>query len=44
LSFDVDRFLAQPLTARIATNGPTVRPTWRLRPVRLAAKDLSYSV
>jgi nitroimidazol reductase NimA-like FMN-containing flavoprotein (pyridoxamine 5'-phosphate oxidase superfamily) len=30
LSFDVDQFLAQPLTARIATNGPTVRPTWFL--------------
>jgi hypothetical protein len=30
LAFDVDAFLAQPLTARIATNGPTVRPTWYL--------------
>ncbi|MEY9938395.1 pyridoxamine 5'-phosphate oxidase family protein [Streptacidiphilus sp. MAP5-3] len=29
-SFDVDEFLAQPLTARIATNGPTVRPVWYL--------------
>lgn len=28
--FDVDAFLAQPLTARVATNGPTVRPTWFL--------------
>ncbi|QUQ70809.1 pyridoxamine 5'-phosphate oxidase family protein [Kutzneria sp. CA-103260] len=27
---DVDEFLAQPLTARIATNGPTVRPVWYL--------------
>lgn len=24
----VDEFLQQPLTARVATNGPTVRPTW----------------
>ena len=28
--FDVDAFLAQPLVARIATNGPTVRPVWFL--------------
>jgi hypothetical protein len=28
--FDIDSFLAQPLTARVATNGPTVRPTWYL--------------
>ncbi|WP_326764128.1 pyridoxamine 5'-phosphate oxidase family protein [Streptomyces sp. NBC_01591] len=28
--FDVDAFLSQPLTARVATNGPTVRPTWFL--------------
>jgi len=28
--FDTDSFLAQPLTARVATNGPTVRPTWYL--------------
>ncbi|HEU5332595.1 MAG TPA: pyridoxamine 5'-phosphate oxidase family protein [Actinocrinis sp.] len=28
--FDVDAFLAQPLTARIATAGPTVRPVWYL--------------
>lgn len=28
--FDVNEFLAQPLTARVATNGPTVRPTWYL--------------
>ncbi|MDX3588819.1 pyridoxamine 5'-phosphate oxidase family protein [Streptomyces europaeiscabiei] len=29
-SFDVDTFLQQPLTARIATSGPTVRPVWFL--------------
>ena len=29
-SFDVDSFLGQPLTARIATGGPTVRPVWFL--------------
>ncbi|MBE8472037.1 pyridoxamine 5'-phosphate oxidase family protein [Streptomyces justiciae] len=29
-AFDVDAFLAQPLTARLATNGPTVRPLWFL--------------
>jgi hypothetical protein len=29
-SFDVDLFLSQPLTARIATSGPTVRPVWFL--------------
>ncbi|MBB4688602.1 pyridoxamine 5'-phosphate oxidase family protein [Amycolatopsis jiangsuensis] len=29
-AFDVDEFLAQPRTARVATNGPTVRPTWYL--------------
>ncbi|MFI7413995.1 pyridoxamine 5'-phosphate oxidase family protein [Streptomyces sp. NPDC049627] len=28
--FDVDAFLQQPLTARIATSGPTVRPVWFL--------------
>lgn len=28
--FDIDEFLAQPLTAHIATNGPTVRPIWYL--------------
>ena len=28
--FDVDDFLRQPLTARLATNGPTVRPVWFL--------------
>ncbi|PSK91760.1 nitroimidazol reductase NimA-like FMN-containing flavoprotein (pyridoxamine 5'-phosphate oxidase superfamily) [Murinocardiopsis flavida] len=28
--FDVDAFLARPLTARIATQGPTVRPAWYL--------------
>ena len=27
-AFDVDAFLAEPLTARVATNGPTVRPLW----------------
>ncbi|WP_026876841.1 pyridoxamine 5'-phosphate oxidase family protein [Jiangella gansuensis] len=27
---DVDAFLARPLTARVATNGPTVRPAWYL--------------
>lgn len=26
--FDIDAFLAQPHTARVATNGPTVRPLW----------------
>ncbi len=29
-AFDVDAFLGQPLTARVATSGPTVRPTWFL--------------
>ncbi|MGN9846481.1 pyridoxamine 5'-phosphate oxidase family protein [Nonomuraea sp. H19] len=29
-SFDLEAFLAQPLTARIATSGPTVRPVWYL--------------
>ncbi|MGW0578872.1 pyridoxamine 5'-phosphate oxidase family protein [Streptomyces sp. NPDC002920] len=28
--FDVDAFLAEPLTARLATDGPTVRPVWFL--------------
>ncbi|WP_327659516.1 MULTISPECIES: pyridoxamine 5'-phosphate oxidase family protein [unclassified Streptomyces] len=28
--FDVDTFLRQPLTARLATSGPTVRPVWFL--------------
>ena len=28
--FDVDEFLWQPLNARVATEGPTVRPTWFL--------------
>lgn len=28
--FDVDAFLAQPLVARVATVGPTVRPVWFL--------------
>lgn len=28
--FDVDEYLAQPLVARVATNGPTVRPVWFL--------------
>jgi len=26
----MDDFLARPLTARVATDGPTVRPTWYL--------------
>jgi hypothetical protein len=30
VDFDVDAFLRQPLTARVATTGPTVRPTWFL--------------
>ena len=30
MSFDVDEFLGQPLTARVAAIGPTVRPTWYL--------------
>jgi hypothetical protein len=30
IEFEVDAFLSQPLTARVATNGPTVRPTWFL--------------
>lgn len=29
-AFDVDTFLSRPLVARVATNGPTVRPTWFL--------------
>ncbi|MEV6911233.1 pyridoxamine 5'-phosphate oxidase family protein [Amycolatopsis sp. NPDC051071] len=29
-TFDIDEFLSRPLTARVATNGPTVRPTWFL--------------
>jgi len=28
--FDVEEFLAQPLVARVATAGPTVRPIWFL--------------
>ena len=28
--FDIDEFLARPLTARVATSGPTVRPVWFL--------------
>ncbi|GAA2349033.1 pyridoxamine 5'-phosphate oxidase family protein [Streptomyces cuspidosporus] len=28
--FDVDTFLHKPLTARVATHGPTVRPVWFL--------------
>lgn len=28
--FDVDEFLARPIAARVATQGPTVRPTWFL--------------
>jgi len=30
MSFDIDEFLARPLTARVATAGPTVRPVWYL--------------
>ncbi|GAA1311526.1 hypothetical protein GCM10009610_29380 [Pseudonocardia xinjiangensis] len=30
MDFDVDEFLQDPLTARVATAGPTVRPTWFL--------------
>lgn len=29
-AFDLDAFLAQPHTARVATNGPSIRPTWYL--------------
>jgi Pyridoxamine 5'-phosphate oxidase len=29
-SFEIDEFLSRPLTARVATNGPTVRPVWFL--------------
>ncbi len=29
-AFNVASFLAQPLTARVATSGPTVRPAWFL--------------
>ncbi len=29
-AFDVDAFLQQPLTALLATKGPTVRPVWFL--------------
>ena len=28
--FDVDAFLTQPLVARVATDGPSVRPVWFL--------------
>jgi Pyridoxamine 5'-phosphate oxidase len=28
--FNLDSFLAQPLTARVATSGPTVRQAWFL--------------
>lgn len=28
--FDLDEFLGRPLTAHVATSGPTVRPTWFL--------------
>ena len=27
-AFDLEAFLAEPLTARLATNGPTLRPVW----------------
>jgi Pyridoxamine 5'-phosphate oxidase len=26
--FDIDAFLAEPITAQVATNGPTIRPMW----------------
>jgi nitroimidazol reductase NimA-like FMN-containing flavoprotein (pyridoxamine 5'-phosphate oxidase superfamily) len=29
-SFGLDEFLARPLVARVATNGPEVRPVWYL--------------
>ena len=29
-AFDIDSFLAKPLVARLATNGPTIRPVWFL--------------
>jgi Pyridoxamine 5'-phosphate oxidase len=28
--FDIDEFLGQPLTARLASGGPAVRPVWYL--------------
>ncbi|MDP8929864.1 MAG: hypothetical protein M3O70_15165 [Actinomycetota bacterium] len=28
--FDLDAFLAKPLVAHIATQGPTIRPVWFL--------------
>jgi nitroimidazol reductase NimA-like FMN-containing flavoprotein (pyridoxamine 5'-phosphate oxidase superfamily) len=28
--FDIEAFLAKPLVARLATNGPTIRPLWYL--------------
>lgn len=28
--FDLDAYLARPLIARVATNGPTIRPVWYL--------------
>lgn len=30
VDFDVDGFLQRPLVARVATNGPTLRPVWFL--------------
>lgn len=30
LDFDIDAFLEQPLVARLATLGPTIRPVWFL--------------
>jgi nitroimidazol reductase NimA-like FMN-containing flavoprotein (pyridoxamine 5'-phosphate oxidase superfamily) len=33
--FDIDEFLAQPLTARLATARPAVRPVWYLWEERL---------
>jgi hypothetical protein len=29
-AFDIGVFLTQPLTARVATSGPTIRPAWYL--------------
>lgn len=28
--FDLEQFLSEPLIARVATNGPTIRPVWYL--------------
>jgi len=29
-NFDLQQFLSEPLIARVATNGPTIRPVWYL--------------